>query len=461
MWVYVIGALLRALLFACGADAALSRRLELITPFTSFLSVREAVAYVDGGGSPFGGDHFHQSPLVLALFHPLVGAGEGCLPPALQWCTLRALFICIDLAIAASLAELCRQCVAHRGDAAEDSSVTEGGSALLAPAQLPATVCAVFLFNPYSLLSCAALSTGALAQLAMVRALLWSARGGVGRAMLWLALATVLAVHPLMLLPPCLLQLDAAARRAQQPRAPRQQWDLPLPPLARGMLLPLAFLGAWCAALLALSRAVLGCARGASLATCAADPRPWSALWHGVYGWLLRLEDLRPNVGLHWYLFQEVFGRFRSYFTLLLQVHPFLYPLPLTIRLRAQPFAVATALVGVLALFRPYPSFGDLGLLLPLLSMAPRALLRRMRLQIVLGVGLLVPSVSMPVQLHMWLSRAAGNSNFFYNQTLVYNIFVSLLVLEFVGAAVRCGKAWRVGWGQARLRLAEEAKKRA
>ena len=189
----MIGALLRALLFACGADAALSRRLELITPFTSFLSVREAVAYVDGGGSPFGGDHFHQSPLVLALFHPLVGAGEGCLPPALQWCTLRALFICIDLAIAASLAELCRQCVAHRGDAAEDSSVTEGGSALLAPAQLPATVCAVFLFNPYSLLSCAALSTGALAQLAMVRALLWSARGGVGRAMLWLALATVLA----------------------------------------------------------------------------------------------------------------------------------------------------------------------------------------------------------------------------------------------------------------------------
>ena len=479
-WVLVCGALLRALLFACGADAVLSRRVELVTPFTSFLAVREAAAYVDGGGSPFGGDLFHQSPLVLALFHPLIGQGEDCLPRWLSWYAVRALFICVDLAIAASLAELARLCVAHRAaageadeadEAAEAAGTGEGdSSALLGAAQLPSTVCGVLLLNPYSLLACAALSTGSLAQLATARALLWAAQGGAWRAMLWLALASVLALHPILLLPPCLLLLDAAARRQgasappsqQQPQGSQEQrrevppWDAPLPPLGRGVLLPLAYFCASAGALLALSRAALGCAGGATLSACAADPRPWAELWHGVYGWLWRLEDLRPNVGLNWYLFAEVFGRFREYFTLLLQAHPFLYPLPLAVRLRAQPYALATALVGVLALFRPYPAFGDLGFLLPLLPMAPRALLRRMRLQFVLAVGLLVGSVAMPLMLHMWLTVGSGNANFFYNQTLVYNVFGALLVLEYVGAAVKSGRARRVACEARRL-----AKKRA
>ena len=55
-----------------------------------------------------------------------------------------------------------------------------------------------------------------------------------------------------------------------------------------------------------------------------------------------------------------------------------------------------------------------------------------------------------------WLKRFSGNANFFYNQTLVYNVFGALLVLEYVGAAVKSGRARRVACEARRL-----AKKRS
>lgn len=51
--------------------------------------------------------------------------------------------------------------------------------------------------------------------------------------------------------------------------------------------------------------------------------------------WLL--PDLTPNVGLHWYFFTEVFARFKPYYLLVFAAHPFLYALPLAVRLRCAP----------------------------------------------------------------------------------------------------------------------------
>ena len=38
-----------------------------------------------------------------------------------------------------------------------------------------------------------------------------------------------------------------------------------------------------------------------------------SCVWQAVYVWPNRFVDLTPNVGLWWYLFTEVFDRFRPY----------------------------------------------------------------------------------------------------------------------------------------------------
>jgi hypothetical protein len=45
---------------------------------------------------------------------------------------------------------------------------------------------------------------------------------------------------------------------------------------------------------------------------------------------------------------------------LLFMAHPFVYTLPLLIRLRPYPHTVAHIVLGIIALFNPYPCMGDM-----------------------------------------------------------------------------------------------------
>ncbi|RLO06400.1 hypothetical protein DYB28_008049, partial [Aphanomyces astaci] len=61
--------------------------------------------------------------------------------------------------------------------------------------------------------------------------------------------------------------------------------------------------------------------------------RTWDFL-RATYVWMHEYPDLTPNIGIFWYFFMELFDRFQSYFLVLLHLHPYLYVLPLFIRLR-------------------------------------------------------------------------------------------------------------------------------
>ncbi|RLO09245.1 hypothetical protein DYB28_006177, partial [Aphanomyces astaci] len=61
--------------------------------------------------------------------------------------------------------------------------------------------------------------------------------------------------------------------------------------------------------------------------------RTWDFI-RATYVWMHEYPDLTPNIGIFWYFFMELFDRFRSYFLVLLHLHPYLYVLPLFIRLR-------------------------------------------------------------------------------------------------------------------------------
>lgn len=52
--------------------------------------------------------------------------------------------------------------------------------------------------------------------------------------------------------------------------------------------------------------------------------------------------------------------------------------------------------------------------------------------QLVLGLGLSVSGVLMPVMRYLWLDARSGNANYFYFQSLVSCVFLCLVVLEFV-----------------------------
>lgn len=88
-----------------------------------------------------------------------------------------------------------------------------------------------------------------------------------------------------------------------------------------------------------------------------------------TYGFQLLVPDLAPNVGLWWYFFIEMFDEFREFFLGVFWLHLACYVGGLTVRLRRQPLFVVSALLGVFAIFKPYPSISDASLYLALLPL--------------------------------------------------------------------------------------------
>lgn len=88
-----------------------------------------------------------------------------------------------------------------------------------------------------------------------------------------------------------------------------------------------------------------------------------------TYGVHLLLPDLTPNVGLWWYFFIEMFDSFREFFLGVFWLHLASYVGGLCIRLRRQPLFVITTLLGIFAIFKPYPSISDTSLYFALLPL--------------------------------------------------------------------------------------------
>lgn len=95
----------------------------------------------------------------------------------------------------------------------------------------------------------------------------------------------------------------------------------------------------------------------------------WSFL-DSTVGFILSVPDLRPNIGLYWYFFTEMFEHFRLLFITLFQLNvSFLYIVPLALRLRHDPMLLAFSYLTITAIFKSYPCIGDVGLYMSLLPL--------------------------------------------------------------------------------------------
>ena len=83
----------------------------------------------------------------------------------------------------------------------------------------------------------------------------------------------------------------------------------------------------------------------------------------------LKVPDLTPNIGLFWYFFTEMFDHFHLFFTCVFQLNPFVYVLPLAMRFRDNVPLLSFTLVAIAAIFKSYPSIGDVGFYLALLPL--------------------------------------------------------------------------------------------
>ena len=138
----------------------------------------------------------------------------------------------------------------------------------------------------------------------------------------------------------------------------------------------------------------------------------------------LLVKDLRPNIGLYWYLVIEIFEQFRFFFVFVFQMIAFVFSIPLGIRFKNDGLFVMTIMALYVSFMKSYPSLGDISLYYGLLNcfahLFPCKTTRIARLTyldigelgLVVGIQFGILAMS-PVFYNLWLYSGAGNANFF------------------------------------------------
>ena len=201
-----------------------------------------------------------------------------------------------------------------------------------------------FLFNPLTIATCIGRPISVFTNCAILFAVANGVSNKPMSSMLALSLASYFAMYPALLLVPLILLCHD--RQAQLVEAPFSIWIL--------VFKQTAIFGVGLAWLLYFSSILMG--------------GSWEFL-SSTYSVQLLMPDLTPNIGLWWYFFIEMFDSFREFFLGVFWLHLSCYVGGLSIRLRSQPLFVITTLLGIFAIFKPYPTVSDASLYFAMLPL--------------------------------------------------------------------------------------------
>ncbi|VDM83252.1 unnamed protein product [Strongylus vulgaris] len=94
----------------------------------------------------------------------------------------------------------------------------------------------------------------------------------------------------------------------------------------------------------------------------------WSFI-EDTYVFILKVDDLTPNVGLVWYFFTQVFEHFRVFYLAVFQINLLVYVVPLLLSLRKDAHLHLVVSLLLVAVFSSYPTLNDASVYLALLPM--------------------------------------------------------------------------------------------
>uniref|UniRef100_A0A8C5FUH2 Phosphatidylinositol glycan anchor biosynthesis class U protein n=1 Tax=Gadus morhua TaxID=8049 RepID=A0A8C5FUH2_GADMO len=391
----IVAVTIRAALFRTSLANLISERVEVVSPLNAWKRVVEGLALLDLDISPYSGDVFHETPMVIYLFHFLMDYAEITFMLA-DCLTAVALYLAVK--------DYNKQVFRKQKFALEADRIPMDCLELIrSPTEMyyiPLKVAMFYLLNPFTIVSCVAKCTcGCLIY------------GSALLSAIFLALATYQSIYPLTLCVPALLYL---LQRLYIPVNVRRSsfWFYTLQYL-------FMFLGSLLV-LICLSFFLLG---------------SWDFL-PAVYGFILSVPDLTPNIGLFWYFFAEMFDHFRLFFLCVFQINVFFYTLPLSIKLKEHPVFLIFMQIALIAIFKSYPTVGDLSLYMAFLPVWNH-LYRFLRNIFLVSCVLLACSALFPVLWHLWIYAGSANSNFYYAITLLFSVAQILLVSDYFYAFLR------------------------
>jgi len=300
-----------------------------------------------------------------------------------------------------------------------------------------ASVTAIYLFNPYTILACLGRPTTAFTTFFTLLSFRHACQAKLTTSAFALAIASYISLHPVLLLPPIgLLCYDRLCHEHSGETVRADVVGGDIPPSAkiavdqRSRPLPIPF-----AALLAATFA-------ASLVFLLGLSRILLPSWQfisSVYMTPLTMPDLTPNPGVWWYFFIEMFDAFREFFLGVFWLHMLAYSVPFCVRFSKQPLAAVVLMMGIIAIFQPYANVGDVGAWLSCLCLLGHVfeLCSTYRYTFPALAALLYGTLLGPAFHHLWIYAGSGNANFFYAITLVWSLALLILLTDTIYAVLR------------------------
>uniref|UniRef100_A0A8C3AAY5 Phosphatidylinositol glycan anchor biosynthesis, class U n=1 Tax=Cyclopterus lumpus TaxID=8103 RepID=A0A8C3AAY5_CYCLU len=399
----LVAVTVRAALYRSSLADLISERVEVVSPLTAWKRVVEGLALLDLGVSPYSGDVFHETPLIIYLFHFLVDYAE---------ITFMLADVITAVALYLSVKDYNKQVFRKQKYALEaDRYPLDCLELIRSPKEMqyiPLKVAMFYLLNPFTILSCVAKSTCGLNNAVIALFVLSTIKGN---SRTHSSPAEGNSIYPLTLCAAALLYLLQRQYIPVNLRRFSFWWFV-----AQYAFMYLGSLFV----IVGLSFFLLG---------------SWDFL-PSVYGFILSVPDLTPNIGLFWYFFAEMFEHFRLFFLCVFQINVFFYTVPLSIKLKEHPVFLIFMQLAVISIFKSYPTVGDIALYMAFLPVWSH-LHRFLRNIFLVSCVLLACSALFPVLWHLWIYAGSANSNFYYAITLLFNVAQILLVSDYFYAFLR------------------------
>uniref|UniRef100_A0A8B9U3W1 Phosphatidylinositol glycan anchor biosynthesis class U n=1 Tax=Anas zonorhyncha TaxID=75864 RepID=A0A8B9U3W1_9AVES len=330
--VVLVAVTVRAALYRSSLAAFIAERVEVASPLNAWKRVVEGLALLDLGVSPYSGAIFHETPLIIYLFHFLIEYAELVFMIT-DVLTAVALYLAIQdyNKVVFKKQKLLIELDKYAPDVAE---------LIRTPMEMhyiPLKVALFYLLNPYTVMSCVAKSTCAINNTVIAFFFLATIKGSAFLSAVFLALATYQSLYPITLFAPALLYL-------------LQRQFIPIKPKSKSFwLYTMQY-----AALYLCSLVVIICLSFFLL-------NSWDFI-PSVYGFILSVPDLTPNIGLFWYFFAEMFEHFSLFFVCVFQINVFFYTIPLAVKLKEHPVFFMFVQLAIISIFKSYPTVGDVAL---------------------------------------------------------------------------------------------------
>lgn len=391
------------------------QRVEVTTPINSWKRAYEAVYLWNSGLDPYSGNIFHEYPISLQFYKIII-----------SYFNVNVVFAVTDIFIAIIL----QHSVYYQLILNNQTKETASSRSL--------KVLATYLFSPITILSCSGMSTSIFTNflIAVITLILPFKPFRILTCVLCALLACNNIHYSTLILPIflCLEYCSDKSKRQHRVTAKQSKVLNEESNQSKDATSEPAYYQQpdFSSSLSSFFMICLGAISTLVLASHFLMEGSWSFV-NATYLFVLKIQDLTPNIGMFWYFITEMFDQFLEFFTWIVQINAFIHVIPLCIYLRDSPFFALYAMIITSTISQPYPSLANIGLITSLLPQWLE-LLAIMKKNLVISCAAITCMSIWPLFWHLWIVMGTANANFYFGATLAFSVAMILFLIDLLNA---------------------------